>query len=1263
MCTKQFLFFLLVLTLALANSSFALELKVDIAYPDDGDHPDDEARQSGTAKPDWSIWANNGWEDMAMHDMAWADTNGWTWTEGGVWDSGLNFRIGTLDDGKLALRVEGMIAGDPPSGFPTGDHIANSFLHDGQELRPLGLVIYGPNGPNDTVGPPAGEYTLISYHNDPSQQRDPMAGILVYGIEPNHAQIPGGGGVEQAAPVNDVNIQNVTDDNDLVPSVVVFTTDGSNLVRVQYGNRFEGGKAVLNAFILIPGYTASSPRPRDLTEDVCPDDALLTWTPGPSANKHDVYFGTDFNDVNTATDPNVLPGRGRQDANEYDATSLVDPCVTYYWRIDEVNESEPELWKGKTWSFTINDGNAHTPYPDNGETNVELNAVLSWGAGCYATSHDVYFSTSFSDVSDETTDAFIGNQLLAETTYDPPGDLEGGLTYYWKINEVNDNDESLWKGEVWSFSATIDPNMRIWYRFEPDDPCSDFVKDSSGNEHHGRIAGFDDNWVLDDGRFGGGSIAFNNNSKIEDISPWMPTTITDAITIACWLKDAYNPGDDNWVFALAYNDDDDYQVRAAVTLGRTAVVEWQAGNDSNDVLEWDMASAGYEPRTLEGWHHWAFVKDEIAGTITLHFDGLEVDSNDQVAQTLHYLIDDEGGPWSEPFAIGARPDHDGDLIGMVDDFRLYDKALTADEILVLFRGGEVELAWAPIPSNSQGRVPPDANLAWGSGDYTEFHDVYLGTSFDDVNDADTTSAGIYRGQKNLADTTYEPPGGLALDTTYYWRIDEVNDPNLWKGNVWKFTTANYIIVDDFEQYDTDTNKVFNTWEDGNVNGTGSFLDLGVDPFDPTHAGNQSMLYIYDNSIKWDWDHYWSEAELPFSPARDFTDADVKALTLYFYGDPGNDASDTEELYVGLTGSLAEVRYSDDHGNDNNDLKLQEWTEWNIEIADFIGVDPCAVASVLIGFGDRDNTDVVGGEGEVYFDDIRLYMSRCVPAVGSALDLNGNCIVGWGDVAIIGNEWLKTDLDFRPPVAPPAPIGWWKLDGDANDSSVNANHGTAEGTYAYVAGRIGPNSIEFSGAGGRVLVPDDPALTPAWEVTVSAWVNPTQKQDGSARVVVKGADNKETYAIQMDNTSPDLLLRDPGEERVSVESEVDLEEDEWAHIAGSYDGSKLKFYVNGHQTNSEDANTFALFYDANGLAIGNRSDANDREFIGKIDDVQVYDVAISQADVVYLASDGSGYVPVDSPGNIYDLEPEGQRAVNMRDVAMLLTAWLEEKLWP
>ena len=99
------------------------------------------------------------------------------------------------------------------------------------------------------------------------------------------------------------------------------------------------------------------------------------------------------------------------------------------------------------------------------------------------------------------------------------------------------------------------------------------------------------------------------------------------------------------------------------------------------------------------------------------------------------------------------------------------------------------------PAHSRAYVPADVVLSWSVGDLAAFHDVYFGTSEQDVTDANTSDlTGIYRGRQSVDANSYDTndyaPAGLEPARTYYWRIDEVNDadPNSpWKGPVWSFT--------------------------------------------------------------------------------------------------------------------------------------------------------------------------------------------------------------------------------------------------------------------------------------------------------------------------------------------------------------------------------------------------------------------------------------------------------------------------------------------
>ena len=101
-----------------------------------------------------------------------------------------------------------------------------------------------------------------------------------------------------------------------------------------------------------------------------------------------------------------------------------------------------------------------------------------------------------------------------------------------------------------------------------------------------------------------------------------------------------------------------------------------------------------------------------------------------------------------------------------------------------------EYARYPLPADGAENVDVDVVLDWLAGDFAESHDVYFGTDFSVVEDADRSSP-EYKGNQPAHATSFAP-AGLSWGGTYYWRIDQINDANPlspWKGNVWSFTVG------------------------------------------------------------------------------------------------------------------------------------------------------------------------------------------------------------------------------------------------------------------------------------------------------------------------------------------------------------------------------------------------------------------------------------------------------------------------------------------
>ncbi len=177
---------------------------------------------------------------------------------------------------------------------------------------------------------------------------------------------------------------------------------------------------------------------------------ILGWSPGDLAVSHDVYLGDNFDDVNNGTGDTF---RGNQASTMltvgfpgFPYPDGLIPGTTYYWRIDEVNEAEPNSpWKGAIWSFSIPPQTAYNPDPADGAEFVALDATFSWTPGYGAKLHTVYMGTDYDAVNNAT-----GGAPLGVATY-KPASLEVEKVYYWRVDEFD--AIATYKGDVWGFTT------------------------------------------------------------------------------------------------------------------------------------------------------------------------------------------------------------------------------------------------------------------------------------------------------------------------------------------------------------------------------------------------------------------------------------------------------------------------------------------------------------------------------------------------------------------------------------------------------------------------------------------------------------------------------------------------------------------------------------------------------------------------------------------------------------------------------------------
>ncbi|UCC99022.1 MAG: discoidin domain-containing protein [Phycisphaerales bacterium] len=310
-----------------------------------------------------------------------------------------------------------------------------------------------------------------------------------------------------------------------------------------------------------------------------------------------------------------------------------------------------------------------------------------------------------------------------------------------------------------------------------------------------------------------------------------------------------------------------------------------------------------------------------------------------------------------PGAAGYAHDTTVDFGGALAKYVRLTATSNWGGVLPQYGLSEVRFFYIPVvarePSPESGAADVDVNviLGWRAGREAGTHDVYVSADEQAVTDGTAAVA-------TANDASYSPPD-LDLASTYYWRVDEVNDaetPAIWQGDVWNFATQEFIVVDDFEDYnDWPPHEIYTTWQDGYENpANGSQVGNLTPPLVETtivHGGYQSMPLFYSNTGG----ATYSEAIRTFAAGQDWTKHGIQTLVLYFHGTEGN----TGQLYVQINGT--KVPYPGDVA----DLAQSQWKQWNVELGS-LGLDLQSVTRLTIG------VDGNGAAGTLYVDDIVLY---------------------------------------------------------------------------------------------------------------------------------------------------------------------------------------------------------------------------------------------------------------------------------------------------
>jgi hypothetical protein len=222
-----------------------------------------------------------------------------------------------------------------------------------------------------------------------------------------------------------------------------------------------------------------------------------------------------------------------------------------------------------------------------------------------------------------------------------------------------------------------------------------------------------------------------------------------------------------------------------------------------DGIDWNVHIYMGEALNLGNWYYVAMTYSTVDKIIKIYLNGKEVLSETETASLINSIT---------PLGIGALKYHgswDNFFNGIIDDVRIYNVALSAEEVEELYREGLSNKAFNPKPADGEGGIDPNVVLIWSPGKDAVSHDVYLGRDFNEVNEADIYDANVYMGNQdaNYWDANNYDSNGLEPDTTFYWRIDELSTAGTTKGDVWSFQTLVEPNLVSWWRFDEDTGTI------------------------------------------------------------------------------------------------------------------------------------------------------------------------------------------------------------------------------------------------------------------------------------------------------------------------------------------------------------------------------------------------------------------------------------------------------------------------
>ncbi|AQT68822.1 Fibronectin type III domain protein [Anaerohalosphaera lusitana] len=774
-----------------------------------------------------------------------------------------------------------------------------------------------------------------------------------------------------------------------------------------------------------------------------------------------------------------------------------------------------------------------------------------------------------------------GNTVIdpAVSPYDM-GTMPYSTTYYWRVDTVDGQGQAI-EGDVWSFTTAADVPTGL---FDPPLVNSSF-----------------ENPVLTPAATSADVLDWYDSGSYTMISDEADTTAPDTPYGDNWAE----LGNERWIYQQIGRYEENLEIPVNFLLGQkdgkdfTGIhVSLLVGGDPALAIDTDAQyySDGNPLQTVVG-------ATEIANSGVINpFATTAVKASSQQSVTLStgtgYV---EGAPlWLQFNKVSGN-----------------GRALI-DNVVIGYPVEPVML----FPTYNLEGVNVDADLEWAPP-MTGTVQKYILTFGTDPNLTDPATT-------VTVDDAVSPydPGELDYLTTYYWRVDAVNDQNeLIQGYICPFTTEELIIpdsieLDDFQSY-ADNAEFLSAWQQ--TAGSQGTHELNTD-----WAAMQLNWQSSDQPVV-------VEVERTLDDPLDAWPEYMHMLTMSI---KGSDQNPPAQIFITLSDGVNDFTAS---YTASDPVRTGGWHEINIPIEQFTnaGIDMQNITLAKVGLTAEPDE---GLAGSILIDDISFAARICGEDIRPAYDLNDDCTTNLLDIAELAKDWLVHDYAINPDMPNGSQLaGYYQFDEltgtSAADSSTNSNDGVIEpgqaSSYWSTDSYKGSGSLAVS-KDLQVMLPADLFASVTSQISVSMWVKGDIAVEEGQADVAWGPDPHLTEQWQW----------------VSTQTESDSQV--WTHYAFviDNDAGTAAIYRDGILIAKAQDTTFDLDPASAGQTV---LSADTFDGTTLIDELKVYSYALGQSEIAYLATDGTGSVvqPISPLFTECDFNLNG--VVDLADLAKIVSS--------